>query len=131
MLKKIYSLAANLAIAGAALCYGTQASAQCDVIYASPTGNALNDGSEANPMDLQTAVAEACLQNRLHVRLLSGTYNLSDKIVIDCDDLIIDGDWEVVSGIGRKNSSLTTIININSPLETAAFDQAICQPPLV
>ena len=98
--------------------------AQCGIIYASPTGAALADGSEAAPVDLQTALSQACTQTRKHIRLLSGTYNLSAKMVVGCDDIIIDGDWEVVAGIGRKNSNLVTTININANLETAAYDGA-------
>lgn len=97
---------------------------QCAVIYASPTGSALNDGSESNPMDLQTAISQACSANRKHVRLFSGTYTINSKIVVGCDDLIIDGDWEVNAGVGQKNSSLTTVVNIDSPLEVANYDGA-------
>jgi gliding motility-associated-like protein len=97
---------------------------QCASVYVSPTGTALGDGTEANPMDLQTGVAQACALNRKHVRLIAGTYNLTAKIVVGCDDLIIDGDWEIVSGVGRKNSSLATIVNVNSSLQTGAYDGA-------
>lgn len=97
---------------------------QCQSIYVSPTGTALGDGTEANPMDLQTGVTQACALNRKHVRLIAGTYNLTAKIVVGCDDLIIDGDWEIVAGIGRKNSSLSTTVNVNSNLQTAAYDGA-------
>ena len=97
---------------------------QCAVIYASPTGSALNDGSESNPVDLQTAIVQACSNNRKHVRLFSGTYNINSKIVVGCDDLIIDGDWEVNAGVGQKNSSLTTVVNIDSPLEVDNYDGA-------
>ena len=76
-------------------------------------------------MDLQTALLQACTQTRKHIRLLSGTYNLSAKMVVGCDDIIIDGDWEVVAGIGRKNSNLVTTINVNANLETAAYDGAV------
>lgn len=95
---------------------------QCSPIYVSNTGTAIGDGSESNPMDIQTALAQACIQNRYDIRLLSGNYNLTSKMVIGCDQIVVDGDWEVVSGIGRKNSSLVTVININSALETAPYD---------
>ncbi|WP_430404117.1 gliding motility-associated C-terminal domain-containing protein [Fluviicola sp.] len=95
---------------------------QCSPIYVSNTGTAIGDGSESNPMDIHTALAQACIQNRYDIRLLSGTYNLTSKMVIGCDQIVVDGDWEVVSGIGRKNSSLVTVININSALETAPYD---------
>ena len=97
----------------------------CGIVYASPTGNALADGSATAPVDLNTALTQACgVPARRHIRLLGGTYNLTNKIIFNCNDIVMDGGWEVVAGIGRKSSNVVTTININSPLETSAFDGA-------
>jgi hypothetical protein len=100
----------------------TNVHANCGTIYASPTGSVLGNGTENNPVDIITAFHQACTQNKKQIRLISGVYNINQKLIIDCNDLSIDGDWQIIGGNAVKNTSLTTTININSLLETSAFD---------
>lgn len=97
---------------------------QCTYIYVSSSGSALGDGTITNPYDLQTGLSQSCAQNKKHVRLLAGTYTVNSKLQIGCNDLTIDGDWQIVGTEGYKNSSLVTTVNINSSLETASYDGA-------
>ncbi|WP_438968473.1 HYR domain-containing protein, partial [Nonlabens sp.] len=88
-----------------------------NIYYVSPTGNALNDGSLGSPKDLISANNDACSNNIDEIRLLSGTYNLSQKLQITCADIEISGNWIDIMGVASQSTSVTTTLNIDSSLE--------------
>ncbi|MBD3411318.1 MAG: T9SS type A sorting domain-containing protein [Ignavibacteriales bacterium] len=73
-----------------------------ETLYASPTGTAGGDGSEGNPYDLATAVAEAELGAT--IILLPGTYSITDEIVTD------EAVHQKVTLVAQENA-LSTIID--------------------
>lgn len=95
----------------------------CDQIYVAP---AANGGSDANPgtasqpyLTIANAIANIS-GSRTHVHIMGGaTYNNEPQWIIPTN-AIIDGGWEIVSLANndwRKNSSLTTTVNLNPSLE--------------
>lgn len=86
----------------------------CGYIHVSPTGNDAFPGTELEPIQsLEQALLIASGDpSRNHVRLLEGVYNISNPVNIP-DNIILEGGWQISSGLWRKNTSSVSTINFS------------------
>lgn len=116
--------APNTANEGVTTCLLTVTEPDCGVIHVSPSGNPSGVGTISDPVTIQQAVmlANSSAGARPYIKVLAGTYNNIPKLLITLDSLLIDGDYEVINGEWRKNSKLSTTINLDPVLENLAYN---------
>jgi gliding motility-associated-like protein len=74
----------------------------CNVLYASPTGLATNDGTKASPLSLSEAILKAACFGTV-VKLAIGTYLIDNPITTLTDNIILEGGFDPANG-WRKTS---------------------------
>ncbi len=109
--KSLFSVAVFLLVTTFAI--GQQ---PCNFWYVSPTGTGTL-GTPANPVGLQYAIDNAD-PARNHIRLLSGNYTFTSKILM-ASDVILEGGYQVSGSDWVLSSGGATSLNINPPLEVA------------
>ncbi|MDD3876259.1 MAG: gliding motility-associated C-terminal domain-containing protein [Bacteroidales bacterium] len=116
--------APNTSNEGVSTCIVTVTEPDCGIIHASPSGNPTGVGTESDPVQIQQALflANSSGGTRNHIKVLAGTYNNVPKLIITSNDLLIDGDYEIFAGKWRKNSSLTTTVNIDPVVEVLPYN---------
>lgn len=88
----------------------------CDMIYVSPTGSG-SFGTASNPCDLLEAFnIHSSDPSRDVMRLLDGVYDINQKLTIPTD-LTIEGGFTAIGADWTKNSSATSVLNIDPPVE--------------
>jgi hypothetical protein len=98
-------------------CLVNVATPSCDQIYVHPTlGNNSNPGTATSPYQTITYALSKVSGARTHIHILGGnTYNETQWNIPA--NAIVDGGWEVVGALAngdwRKNSSLSTTVNLN------------------
>ncbi|MEX2589736.1 MAG: hypothetical protein WD334_05975, partial [Chitinophagales bacterium] len=95
----------------------------CEFVYVSATGEGPLGTLEC-PTDLITGIniAEAS-SNRKRILLLAGNYTITETVEIP-NNVSLDGSFENMGDYWRKNTGLTSTLNINPPEETAQTDIA-------
>jgi hypothetical protein len=99
-------------------------SAQCNIIYVTPTGTAFSSGTQADPMDVVTAFTVA--GDGDVIRLSTGVYNLNNPLIIPANNVIIEGGF--IEAESWKKTSLqgaTTLTRTNSNPEGATNSQRL------
>lgn len=98
--------------------------AQCNIIYVTPTGTAVGSGTQADPLDVATAFVVA--GDGDVVRLSTGTYNLNTPLTIPANNVIIEGGF--IAGEGWKKTSLqgaTTLVRTATNPEGSTGSQRL------
>lgn len=94
----------------------------CDQIYVAPAANGgsdLNPGTASSPYATVANALASAGGNRVHIHIMGGATYTESQWIIPAN-AIIDGGWEIVSLANsdwRKNSSLTTTVNIVPSIE--------------
>ncbi|MBK9329701.1 MAG: T9SS type A sorting domain-containing protein [Sphingobacteriales bacterium] len=99
-------------------CTFTVTTPSCDLLYVAPAANGGNDGNAGtatSPYDTITNPLANISGSRNHIRIMGGATYSETQWLLPAN-AIIDGGWEIVNlalGEWRKNSSLTTTVNLN------------------
>jgi hypothetical protein len=99
-------------------------SAQCNIIYVTPTGTSVGSGTQADPLDIATAFGVA--GDGDVVRLSTGTYNLNTPLTIPANNVIIEGGF--IAAESWKKTSLqgaTTLVRTATNPEGATNSQRL------
>jgi hypothetical protein len=84
----------------------------CGYVYLSTTGNDVNPGTESQPkLTLANAIALANSSSTKHIRVASGTYNISSILDIE-SNILIEGGFNSATSPWTKNENLTTTISL-------------------
>ncbi|MFN8238670.1 MAG: hypothetical protein U0T77_10920 [Chitinophagales bacterium] len=103
-------------------CTFTVTTPSCDLIYVAPPANGGSDanaGTASSPYATITNAINNISGSRNHIRIMGGATYSETQWLIPAN-AIIDGGWEIVNlanGDWRKNSSLTTTVNLNPGTE--------------
>ena len=107
-----------------ATCNITVTQDYCGAIHVSPSGNNSNTGGPDAPVQTISqaiAMSASSAGTRNLIKIAADTYTESNKLQLH-DNVILDGDYSVSGSTWTKNTALTTTININSPLQTSAYN---------
>ena len=99
-------------------------SAQCNIIYVTPSGTAVGSGTQADPLDIYTAFTAA--GDGDVVRLSTGVYNLNTPLTIPANNVILEGGF--IAAENWKKTSLqgaTTLVRTTTNPEGATNSQRL------
>ena len=101
---------------------------QCQFVYVSPSGNPLGLGTQASPLDIQTAILTA--GNGAYIRLATGQYPIDNSLSLNGNNITIEGGfidtlaWTKTSLAGASTIYRTNLNpqGPNTSLRISAFE---------